>query len=64
MSNTQGSFTIKSSHKFVGQQNEPESELLYQSCYETQTQDKTIKKEGSSRGMVIKTNDTSVEDFY
>lgn len=75
MSTNQVSFTVKSSHKFVNPPSEESSVSIpssyqYSNIINTQqrpkgwTNNDTIRKEGSSKGMAIRTTNTSVEDFY
>jgi hypothetical protein len=78
MSTQQASFTVKSSHRFVNPPVEetpaPSPSSYYYSSSSTKsvqlqqpkgwTNTDTDRKEGSAKGMVIRTTNTSVEDFY
>ena len=76
MSRHQPSFTVKSTHRFVNPPIEdptPTSSYYHSSTSSTKpavqqpkgwTNTDTDRKEGSQKGMVIRTIDTSVEDYY
>lgn len=69
----QGSFSMKSTHRFVTNDSETDQEiseysnLEYTSSTEqekTTTDTESQRKKGSAEGMAIRTTSTSQEDFY
>lgn len=75
-SRTQPSFSVKSSHRLVNPDNEPE-QLTTQSFLYGNTNVTTVlttpkggvdtdpkRKEGSAKGMCIRTTSTGTEDYY
>ncbi len=71
MSRQQPSFTIKSSHRFVNpvQECDPDpidyySPITKPEVHKPKCHTDNVRKEGSQKGMVIRTTNTSVEDYY
>jgi hypothetical protein len=71
----QSSFSVKSSHRLVNPTPEPEpepypstnyyyGEKVKQPVTKGWTNSDSDRKEGSNKGMVIRTTNTSVEDYY
>lgn len=70
----QGSFSMKSTHRFVTNDSETDQEINEYSTLEytssteqqktTTTDTESQRKKGSTEGMAIRTTSTSQEDFY
>lgn len=68
MSHATPTFSVKSTHKYVNTANEEEDTSFYYSAKKTvskpRTETESLNREGSAKGISIKTTTTSMEDFY